>query len=193
MENYLRNLIESNKSKRLIIGLDGLSRSGKTTYVKSILEESRATHKEICVFHLDDHIETRSKRYHTGNEEWQEYYYCQWDVEYLKEHLFARLHEGNEIRIPYYEPEFDKQTLKTVKIPDQCVILIEGVFLQRPEWRNDLDYVIYLDCPRETRFSREAEETRRKIKKFVDRYWKAEDYYLETVKPQEIANLTIKS
>ncbi|WP_138495280.1 kinase [Paenibacillus pinistramenti] len=193
MENNFRKLLELNQSNRLIIGLDGLSRSGKTTYVKSLLKEGWEAPKEIRIFHLDDHIETKSKRYNTGNEEWREYYYCQWNVHDLRARLFEKLHEDDEVNLHYYEPELDKQYLKTVRIPDQCVIIIEGVFLQRPEWRAFLDYVIYLDCPREVRFLREAADTRNNIQKFKDRYWKAEDYYLETVRPQEIADFTIKN
>ncbi|CAM4014266.1 kinase [Saccharibacillus endophyticus] len=193
MNNLISELLASNKSNRLIIGLDGLSRSGKTTYVKSLINELNQTKNKNCVFHLDDHIEPRSKRYNTGNEEWREYYYLQWNVEYLREELFEKLHEENEISIFYYEFEFDRQLLKRVKIPKQCVIIIEGVFIQRSEWRNYLDYVIYLDCPRETRFLREGKNTRENTQKFKDRYWKAEDFYLETIKPQDIANITIKN
>ena len=41
------------------------------------------------------------------------------------------------------------------------VIVIEGVFLQRKEWRDFFHYMVYLDCPRETRFLRESEETQK--------------------------------
>jgi len=193
MNNLISELLASNKSNRLIIGLDGLSRSGKTTYVKSLINELNQTKNKNCVFHLDDHIEPRSKRYNTGNEEWREYYYLQWNIEYLREELFEKLHEENEISIFYYEFEFDRQLLKKVKIPKQCVIIIEGVFIQRSEWRNYLDYVIYLDCSRENRFLREGKNTRENTQKFKDRYWKAEDFYLETIRPQDIANITIKN
>jgi uridine kinase len=65
-----------------------------------------------------------------------------------------------------------------VLIPNDCVVIIEGVFLQRKEWREFFDYIVYLDCPRETRFLREGEIVKGNIEKFRNRYWKAEDYYL---------------
>ena len=43
-----------------------------------------------------------------------------------------------------------------VQIPIVGVIVIEGVFLQRKEWRDFFHYMVYLDCPRETRFLRES-------------------------------------
>ena len=45
-----------------------------------------------------------------------------------------------------------------VQIPIVGVIVIEGVFLQRKEWRDFFHYMVYLDCPRETRFLRESPE-----------------------------------
>ncbi|MGQ0438274.1 kinase, partial [Bacillus sp. B-TM1] len=52
--------------------------------------------------------------------------------------------------------------------------------------------MVYLDCPRETRFLRESKETQKKLLKFENRYWKAEDYYLETESPKDRADLIIK-
>jgi len=193
MRSVLMNKLAGHGANRLVIGLDGLSRSGKTTYVKSLLDWLDDHHQELFVFHLDDHIEPRSKRYNTGNEEWYEYYYNQWNVDYLRENLFGKAHSENEIELPYYDPESDSQTLGRVRISNQCVIIIEGVFLQRPEWRDNLDFVIYLDCPREIRFQREGESTRSNIDKFRNRYWKAEDFYLESVRPQDLADIIVKN
>ncbi|HWJ77174.1 MAG TPA: hypothetical protein VNR61_03740, partial [Niallia sp.] len=60
--------------------------------------------------------------------------------------------------------------------------------LQRMEWRSFFDFMIYLDCSREKRFARESLETQQKLDKFKNRYWKAEDYYLDSLKPQEQAD-----
>ena len=51
--------------------------------------------------------------------------------------------------------------------------------------------MVYLDCPRETRFLRESKKTQKNLSKFENRYWKAEDYYLETELPKDRADLVI--
>lgn len=174
--------------ERLIIGIDGLSRSGKTTFVHKIetylLEEKIPVH----IFHIDDYIVEKKRRYHTGHEEWHEYYHLQWDVDWIKENLLKQLKESKELRLLTYEPDQDMQIEKMVSIPDTCLILLEGVFLQRMEWRSFFDFMIYLDCSREKRFARESLETQQKLDKFKNRYWKAEDYYLDSLKPQEQAD-----
>jgi len=174
--------------ERLIIGIDGLSRSGKTTFVHNIenylLEEKIPVH----IFHIDDYIVEKKRRYHTGHQEWHEYYYLQWDVEWIKENLLKQLKDSKELRLLTYDPDQDMQIEQMVSIPDTCFILLEGVFLQRTEWRSFFDFMIYLDCSREKRFARESLETQQKLDKFKNRYWKAEDFYLDSLKPQEQAD-----
>lgn len=178
---------------RFILGIDGLSRAGKTTLVQELRATLLEFHESVFVFHLDDHIVERKRRYFTGHDEWYEYYFLQWDVEHLRENLFAKLRLFVEITLPFYDPEIDEHFTKTVSIPKECVIIIEGVFLQRPEWQGFLDYCVYLDCPRDVRFAREGIDVQSKIAKFQHRYWKGEDYYLESVFPLEQADTIVRS
>lgn len=187
----LKKIPKVEKGQKVVLGIDGLSRSGKTTIVRSM--EQHIQEKDIlsCVLHIDDYIVEREKRYSTGNEEWYEYYNLQWDVEWLKENLFKRLKEYNELKLLTYDSISDSQKLYSIKIPDTCLIIIEGVFLQRKEWRNYFDFMIYLNCVREERFKRESVDTQKNIEKFEKRYLKAEDYYMKTVSPIEQADLVI--
>ncbi|WP_407272446.1 kinase [Radiobacillus sp. PE A8.2] len=181
------------QGQKVVLGIDGLSRSGKTTLVRNIEQRIQETNIFTCVLHIDDYIVERERRYNTGNEEWYEYYNLQWDVEWLKENLFKRLKESNELQLLTYDNSTDSQKLQTVKIPNTCLIIIEGVFLQREEWRNHFDFMIFLDCVRDERFNRESAETQTNIEKFEKRYWKAENYYLEAVSPIKQADLVIQN
>jgi len=177
---------------RFILGIDGLSRSGKTTLVQNLSQELSERNLPFRLFHIDDHIVERSKRYGTGYEEWYEYYHLQWDVQSLKDHFFEQLKSSKPFQLPYYVPDEDRQTYQNIKLPDRCLVIVEGVFLQRPEWRSYFDSVIYLDCPREKRFSRENKDTQMNKTKFENRYWKAEDYYLQNEEPLKQADLIIR-
>ena len=155
-----------NKEKRFVLGIDGLSRSGKTSFTAKLME---ALDRPVLTYHIDDFIVDRSRRYHTGYEEWYEYYYLQWEVKRLQKELFQHMREESE----------------------RALVIVEGVFLQRAEWRNYLDYVVYLKCSKEERFNRESQVTKQKVEKFRNRYWKAEGYYIITVKPERKANLVL--
>ncbi|MCU5378433.1 kinase [Bacillus cereus] len=190
--NELINIMKKHKEKRFILGIDGLSRSGKTTFVANLKENMKQESIPFHIFHIDDHIVERNKRYHTGYEEWYEYYYLQWDIAYLQKNFFQKLQTETKLTLPFYYDETDLSEMKKVQIPIVGVIVIEGVFLQRKEWRDFFHYMVYLDCPRETRFLRESEETQKNLSKFENRYWKAEDYYLETELPKDRADLVIQ-
>ncbi|MHC2835608.1 kinase [Bacillus sp. F9_6S_D1_P_5] len=186
------NVMKKHKENRFILGIDGLSRSGKTTFVTNLKENMKQESVPFHIFHMDDHIVERNKRYDTGFEEWHEYYYLQWDIEWLQQKFFQKLQTETKLNLPFYNDVADSCQMKKVQIPIVGVIVIEGVFLQRKEWRDFFHYIVYLDCPRETRFLRESEETQQKLSKFQNRYWKAEDYYLETELPKEQADLIIQ-
>ena len=193
IQNLLNHFLKLTHNQRFILGIDGLSRSGKTTFTKTIqlrLEEKRIP---TTIFHIDDFIVDREKRYNTGHDEWTEYYDLQWDVEWLKNHFFIKLKKSHELNLPIYDPITDKQKWKRISLLPTSLIIIEGIFLQRKEWRESFDYMIYLDSSRETRFERENKATQQKINKFKNRYWKAEEYYLKTVNPLAQADLVIKN
>ena len=59
----------------------------------------------------------------------------------------------NEI-IEVYNRETDSYTLRKIEIPVGTTVIIEGVFLQRPELRPDFKTVIYLELNKETRLQR---------------------------------------
>ncbi|MBS8263621.1 hypothetical protein DYI25_04080 [Mesobacillus boroniphilus] len=179
------------QNKRIILGIDGLSRSGKTTFVKRFASTLSKKGIESTVIHLDDHIVARSKRYNTGQEEWREYYYLQWDVESIKKSLFDKLIHSNEIELPFYDNDRDQHVYKNLKLAGKNVFVVEGIFLQRAEWEPFFDYTVFIDCPRDIRFARESSQTQQNIEKFEKRYWKAEDYYMEKLRPIEQADIVI--
>lgn len=193
MEQVLTKMPKVEQGQKIVLAIDGLSRSGKTTFARMIEQHLKEENRSVCTVHIDDYIVERTRRYHTGNEQWYEYYQLQWDIEVLRERLFKRVRKASELHLLAYDDVADTQVPRKIEIPDTCLIIIEGVFLQRKEWRSYYDYIIYLDCSREERFNRERIDTRNDIEKFEKRYWKAEDYYLQLCSPAQQADLVIQN
>nr|WP_240611969.1 kinase [Planococcus halotolerans] len=178
---------------RLVIGIDGMSRSGKTTLTAKLAENYKSENIPAFSFHLDDLIVERERRYWTGEEEWYEYYQLQWETDWLRDHFFRRLKTAEELTLPFYDGEEDRRENRKVALPESYIIIIEGVFLQRREWRGYCDYVIYIDSSKQQRIEREAAIVQQNLAKFENRYWKAENHYLKSQNPQSHADFIVRN
>lgn len=193
--DYLQKCYEQHPWQRpFIVALDGLGGAGKTTIAKKCAQMC----DHAVVIHMDDHIVERKKRYATGHESWYEYYFLQWDVRFLKTHLFEKLYQSTEqLCLPFYYQQDDRLVLKELSIPKKAMVIIEGIFLLRDEWRPYYDVAIYIDCPKAVReqrvLARDTYLGDRKaiLEKYQTRYWPAEDYYIATQKPHEKADFVI--
>ncbi|WP_307478411.1 kinase [Cytobacillus purgationiresistens] len=186
--------VHPQKKRPLIVGIDGLSGAGKSTLVTQ-LERELKNKCIVSVIHIDDHIVESSKRYHTGYDEWYEYYYLQWNIEMITNDLFKKIHNRDkELTLPFYNKSTDTNTFKKIKITPESIILIEGIFLLRKEWKKFYDYTLFLDCPREIRYERVLKrelvtgDSEERLNKYKKRYWLGEDYYLKTQHPRKEAS-----
>lgn len=184
------------KTRPYIIALDGLSGAGKTTLVNQIKE----TLDNIVIIHIDDHIVEKSKRYDTGQEQWFEYYQLQWDTQYLKENLYQKIKQNvSLLNLYFYQKEEDTHINKTINLSTNSIVIIEGIFLLRDEWKCFYDYIVFLNCPKETRSKRVLQRDEyignleERLKKYNERYWVAEEYYMNKQNPFELAHYIQKS
>lgn len=173
--------------RSLLIGIDGLGGSGKTTYAYALQRQI----KNCIILHLDDFIYPKKVRYNEDYEEWECYYRLQWRYDELIETLLMPLNKGQSVHeaIEIYNKETDSYTMREMKIPAGTIVIVEGVFLQRPELSPFFDCVIYLDVEKELRLQRvlhrdtyigDKEEI---LWKYENRYFPAEDVYLEQCQP----------
>lgn len=194
---YNQYLNRHNKNRPLIVGFDGLGGAGKTTFVKKVKQELKGYNCAVNLVHLDDHIVKRNNRYHTGNEEWYEYYYLQWDIDGLLNTLLKPLYNSEHINLSFYDKSTDSISNRQVDVLTNSIVIIEGIFLQRKEWRSFFDYVVFLNCPFELRRERVLNrdsyigEYQVRLKKYTERYWLGEKHYLKTINPRSIADLLI--
>ncbi|MEK5049038.1 MULTISPECIES: hypothetical protein [Bacillus] len=78
--------------------------------------------------------------------------------------------------MPFYNKEKDTFTQRTIKITPKSIVIIEGIFLLREEWKTFYDYVVFLDCPRDIRYERVLHrdtyigDLEERLKKYQNRY-----------------------
>ncbi|WP_318617646.1 AAA family ATPase [Sporosarcina sp. YIM B06819] len=180
-------------NRSVLIGIDGLGGSGKTTYALNLKRELQ----NAIVIHLDDFIHTREVRYNDQFKEWYCYYYLQWRYDYLIEKLLEPVRNGLAVHdtIELYDKPTDSYRMQTFDIPVGTTVIVEGVFLQRPELRAYFDKVIYLETDRETRMIRALDRdgyigsSEDIIRHYEQRYFPAEDIYVEQCNPLVLADV----
>lgn len=202
MEYLFEKLKDENFSRKTyVIGIDGLGGAGKSTIVNSLKLELNNKRHECYILHIDDFINKREIRYDDSKEQWYCYYNIQWRYDYLIKEILEPIKRGEEIKkgIELYDKENDEYTAKQIHIPKGEILILEGVFLQRKELKDYLDFTIYLDVEKEVRLKRvlkrdgyigDAEEIKCKYEK---RYFPAEDRYLMEYNPIGNADLVLKN
>ena len=191
IKNDIMKQIEmrSAKERPFIVAIDGLGGAGKSTIANRLTEELK-TSCAVELIHLDNHIVERSKRYNTGYDEWYEFYYLQWDINFIKHNIFLQLHNNNlELQLPFYDQLADTSCDKKMTLVANAILIVEGIFLFRSEWRGFYDYRLYIECPRTVREERVLQrdvyigDFQARLDKYKRRYWPAEEYYLEKENP----------
>ncbi|MCL1702958.1 kinase [Lysinibacillus sp. Bpr_S20] len=189
--------VRSSTERPFIVAIDGLGGAGKSTVANKLAEELQSI-CAVALIHIDNHIVERSKRYDTGYDEWYEYYYLQWDIEFIKNNMLLPLHNNKlQLLLPFYNQSADTLSDRIIKLDSNSILLIEGIFLLRHEWRNFYDYRLFIDLPRKNREDRVLRRDayignyEARLSKYKRRYWPTEDYYLEKENPLACADIVI--
>jgi uridine kinase len=180
-------------NRSLLIGIDGLGGSGKTTYAYKLQRQLESS----MIFHLDDFIHKKEVRYNEDYEEWYCYYHLQWRYDYLIQKLLQPLKSGLEVNetVEVYNRETDSYAQRNIEIPIGTTVIVEGVFLQRPELRSYFETVIYLEMNQEMRLKRISNRDTYMGSKedialrYEQRYFPAEEKYIEQCNPLAWADL----
>lgn len=182
----------------LVVGIDGLGGAGKSTLSEKLCQLLRRDHA-VALFHIDDFIHPRAVRYNDGYAAWECYYTLQWRYDYLLDAVVNPIKCGDFIgKVELYDKDNDTYFFNDVSVPVGSIVIIEGIFLQRPELDGAFDYVVFIDVPEKTRLDRVLERdgyigTKAEIReKYDNRYFPAERYYAEMCVPSEKADYIIK-
>lgn len=202
--DQLTDLITSFQLQRPIrVAIDGIDCSGKTTLANELAERIQKRGREVIRASIDSFHNPRGIRYRQGNLSPEGYYFNSFDYPELKKSLLIPLGGGGSRE--YITAQFDVRSDSIVKVspesaPDDAILILDGIFLQRPELQGYLDFAIFVDIDFDECIRRAKKRDRELMgdaaeveKRYRMRYIPGQELYIEEADPKSKADVVIKN
>ena len=183
------------------VAVDGPDMAGKTTLAAELALRLESIGRDVIRASADDFHRPRRERYRRGRESPEGYYLDAFDVDQLASVLLVPLGPGGD-RL-YATAVFDHRTDAVVRqqprvAPGDAVLLVDGVFLLRPELHGQWDLSIFVRASPRERLARSmirdldhADSAEELERFFWKRYAPAHELYRRRVDPEALADLVV--
>jgi uridine kinase len=201
--NYLSKAILSyQKDLPVLVGIDGVDSAGKTTFANKLANKLEGSRRQIIRASIDGFHNPRAVRYRQGRYSPEGYYKDSFNQRLVVEKLLKPLISGD---LQYQEEAFDYRIDAEVEIPPKkadkdAVLIMDGIFLFRPELVNYWDIKIFLDVsfdvtlPRAIKRAQEQGKLDNKqdiVDIYQRRYIPGQKLYFQEAAPREKADMLI--
>lgn len=180
----------------VLVAVDGADGAGKTVFADALGERLGAVGRHVVRAGLDDFHHPQTHRHalgRTGETVWTRSF----DVPAIRRELLDpwRRGPGSAYRRRWHDLASDSYVAEQpVPVPDRGVLLVDGIFTQRPELTDAWDLVVWLEVPDEIRVARMASRdgtTDDVTHPDQGRYLDAQRIYRETCDPVSAADVVI--
>ena len=138
-----------------IIGITGGTGSGKTTIVNEVINLFDAS--EICLLSSDSYYKNNASLDFNQRDKLNYDIPEAIDFDLLNKHIDLLKQEIN-INVPNYCFTTHLRLEKTTVVEPKKILIIEGILiLTNKTLRDNINYSLFLDCPRDVRFQRRLE------------------------------------
>lgn len=182
---------------RVLVVIDGPDAAGKTTLADAV---ARQLTRPTLRVSIDDWHNPRDVRLQRGPESPLGYYMDSFDYDALTRCLLHPFRDGaTSVQTAHFNVKADAPAAAESEVPSPAaVLLLEGVFLLRPELRHHWDLSIYLHVPESVTLARAvvrdaehiggAEQVRRR---YDLRYLPGQVLYRDAASPLDEADVVI--
>lgn len=142
--------------RRVRVAIDGVDASGKTTLADR-LGQAVALSRPVARASVDSFHHPRAHRYRRGRTSPEGCYRDTFDLDALRGRLLQPFARDGSYSVEVFDCGADQPLPAPVlQILPDAALLVDGVFLQRPELRDVWDLVIHLQVPEEEILRRAA-------------------------------------
>ena len=201
LQQLAHRIIALHHAHPLRVAIDGIDAAGKTTLANELAPLIEEHRRVVIRASIDGFHRPRAERYRQGPDSPQGYYEDAFDFASLQEALLEPLGPtGNGL---YRRAAFDFRTdtpliTREEHAPLNAVLLVDGVFLLRPELDHLWDYRIFVQVDFEIALQRamerdqplfgDAEAVRTR---YLQRYLPGQQLYFQRDQPHERADVIV--
>lgn len=131
----------------MVIGVTGIDTSGKSVMTTLLAEELKRSGISVQIVRLDDFHRARTERHIEGLPEPVQFYEHTFDFERLRNEILKPIRDEGRLETTLICLDLldDTWTVeREFSVNEETVVLLEGVFLFRPDISHFLDLVIFL-------------------------------------------------
>lgn len=203
LDALAERIVACDAAHPLRVAVDGIDAAGKTTLADELAAPLRARGRPVIRASLDSFHRPRAERYQRGAASPEGYYLDTFDTAALRDALLVPLGPGGSRR--YRRASFDFRTDRAVhapleEAPADAVLIVDGVFLLRPELVAHWDYRILVEVPfavvleralrRDLALFGSAEAVRAR---YQQRYIPGQQLYFAAERPQQRADAIVRN
>jgi uridine kinase len=148
---------------RVIVAVDGLDGAGKTTFADGLAEVFAEDGAEVFRASIDGFHRPRAERYARGRRDPEGFYRDSYDYATFRRVLIDPFRDGSQtaattgFQLSAFDVARDAPVeSQWVTAPLDAVLVVDGIFLHRPELRDLWDWSIWLDVPDSVAYARMA-------------------------------------
>ena len=177
---------------RVVVAVDGMDGAGKTHFADDLAVALTSTGRSVFRASIDDFHRSKAERHARGADSPEGYYRDCFDYSTFRRVLLEPFRMGGSTA--FVTASFDHVRDLPVQSkwrtgPKDAILVIDGIFLNRPELAGLWNYSIWLDLPRELAEQRMLD--RDGPTENAERYRGGQDLYLAEASPRTAASSII--
>lgn len=177
---------------RVLLAVDGIDGAGKTRFADGL-----ASVFDVPVLRasVDGFHRPRSERYARGRTSPEGFYRDSYDYDTFRRVLIDPFRSGEELRTAVWDVDRDEPVdVPPQTAPQDAVLIVDGIFLHRPELRGLWHWSLWLDVPVDVAFARMAERDGSDPDPAAPsnrRYRQGQELYLREADPRQAASAIV--
>ena len=139
------------------IAIDGVDGVGKTTFADALAARLSAAGLNVVRSGIDSFHHPRATRYRLGKDSPEGFFRDSYNLAALRTELLYPARIGLPCRLAVFDHRRNRKVIRkpqTIGLP--AVLVFDGLFLHRPELRDEWDLSVFLEAPFEVTYARMA-------------------------------------